>query len=89
MPVTRIHAFGRFDETQYSADPKDPDDSEEGRRHRKVLHDVFHDDADDGSYHQDEVEHIPASSEVLEPQPNYFDHTFCNQRKRLLHLVDS
>ncbi len=53
-----------------AAYPEDPDDAEESGRHRKVGHEILHEDADDGSDYQDEVKQVPGRREVVVSQPD-------------------
>ena len=40
-----------LDQAQDAPYPEHPDHSEQGRRHGEVNHDVFHQDAENGSQH--------------------------------------
>ena len=69
-------SFCSFDESKNPADSEDSDDSEKRRRDREVLHHVLHDNTDDGSDDEYEVEDVPADREVLESKPDDLHQTF-------------
>ena len=69
-------AFGSLDQPQNSPDSEDANDAKESGGDGEIFHHVFHDNAHDAGNHQHEIENVPASREILVPQPDDFDETF-------------
>jgi len=76
--------LAHLDEPEDAADPEDPHHPEEGGRHGEVGHEVLHEDADDGSDHQDEVKEVPGGGEVVVTQTDDFHRSLCNARRLLM-----
>ena len=61
------------------SNPEYPDNPQKSWGHRKVSHEVFHDNANYGSDHKNKVKQIPGCCEIVMPQTNYFNCGLCKK----------
>ena len=54
-----------FNQTEDASQPEDPHHPEQSGRDGEFVEDILHDQADDGSRHEDQIEEVPRQREVV------------------------